>query len=374
MKLGKTAATVAMKGDGYYSQSTRGAKDVIDNAVAMLIEATAAISEPASGQPLHIADFGAADGGTSKKAIHNTVAALRKRFPARQIKVTYTDLPSNDYSNLFKNMLGLTDDQESNYMDDFSGVFLNAIGIGFHRQLMPDASLDIGFSATAMHYVSEKPCEIEDHVHMVGASGATLEAYAKRAAQDWENILLARAKELRPGGRLVFMNFGKDEQGRYLGHTGGVNMFDTFYALWSDMHDEGLITDAEHKNASFSQYYRSVEEFCAPFNDSNSAVSKAGLKLVSHRTGMIKCPYRAAFEAANGTMTNRDFARSYVPTLRSWSETVFLNALDTGRDIAEQAELVDTFYQRYEDRVCENPDGHAMDYVHCYLSIESISD
>ena len=31
MNLGKTAATVAMKGDGYYSQSTRGAKDVIDN-------------------------------------------------------------------------------------------------------------------------------------------------------------------------------------------------------------------------------------------------------------------------------------------------------------------------------------------------------
>ena len=149
-------------------------------------------------------------------------------------------------------------------------------------------------------------------------------------------------------------------------------MFDTFYALWSDMHDEGLITDAEHKNASFSQYYRSVEEFCAPFNDSNSAVSKAGLKLVSHRTGLIKCPYNAAFEAANGTMSNRDFARSYVPTLRSWSETVFLNALDTKREAALRAELVDLFYQRYEDRVCENPDGHAMDYVHCYLAIEKV--
>ena len=372
MKPGNTAATVAMKGGGYYSQSTRGAKDVIDNAVAMLIEATEAIAQPPKGHPLHIADFGAADGGTSKKAIHKTVATLRTRFPDRQIKVTYTDLPSNDYSNLFKNMLGLTDDQDNNYIDDFSGVFLNAIGIGFHRQLMPDASLDIGFSATAMHYVSEKPCEIEDHVHMVGASGATLDAYAKRATHDWENILLARAKELRPGGRLVFMNFGKDEQGRYLGHTGGVNMFDTFYALWSDMHDEGLITDAEHKNASFSQYYRSVEEFCAPFNDSNSAVSKAGLKLVSHRTGLIKCPYNAAFEAANGTMSNRDFARSYVPTLRSWSETVFLNALDTKREAALRAELVDLFYQRYEDRVCENPDGHAMDYVHCYLAIEKV--
>ena len=56
--------------------------------------------------------------------------------------------------------------------------------------------------------------------------GATLAAYTERAAKDWENILLGRARELVPGGRLVFMNFGKDEQGRYLGGTGGIDMFD----------------------------------------------------------------------------------------------------------------------------------------------------
>jgi len=373
MSVGKTAATVAMKGGGYYSQSTRGAKDVIDNAVNMLIDATAAIAEPPDGFPIHIADFGAADGGTSKKAIRGTIAALRQRFPNRQIEVTYTDLPSNDYSNLFKNMLGLTDDQENNYLEEFDGVFVNAVGIGFHRQLLPDASLDIGFSATAMHYVSEKPCEIDDHVHMVGASGATLEAYAKRAAKDWENILLARASELRTGGRLVFMNFGKDDEGRYLGNTDGVNMFDTFSALWAAMRDEGIITTVEYRDASFSQYYRTKEEFCAPFKDENSVVCKAGLKLISAETGVIKCPYQAAFEVASGAMSNRDFARSYVPTLRSWSETVFLNALNPERGPQERANIVDTFYQRYEDLVAESPAGHAMDYVHCYIAIEKVT-
>jgi len=129
------------------------------------------------------------------------------------------------------------DNGQASYLDEFQDVFVNAIGIGFHRQLLPDASLDIGFSATAMHYVSEKPCEIENHVHMVGATGPTLVAYAERAATDWENILLARARELRPGGRLVFMNFGQDGQGRYLGNTGGVNMFDTFHQIWTAMRD-----------------------------------------------------------------------------------------------------------------------------------------
>ena len=31
------------------------------------------------------------------------------------------------------------------------------------------------------------------------------------------------------------------------------------------------------------------------------------------------------------------------------------------------AVLVDMFYDRYAQRVAASPDGHGMDYVHCYL-------
>ena len=211
----------------------------------MLMEAVAALPAPEPGQPIRIADFGAADGGTSKKAMHDTVTAIRARFPDKQIVVTYTDLPSNDYSVLFKNMLGLSEEPELSYLTKFPGVFVAACGVGFHRQLLPDATLDMGFSATAMHYISEKPCEITTHVHMVGANAAERAQFAKRAEQDWTNILLARAKELRPGGRLVFMNFGIDEEGRYLGHTVEANMFDAYDRLWKGLRDEGRLTAAE---------------------------------------------------------------------------------------------------------------------------------
>ncbi len=361
-----------MKGGGYYSESTRGAKDVIDNASNMLQDAIQAIPEPPHGDAVRIADYGAADGGTSQQAIKDLISSIRARFPGRQVLVTYTDLPSNDFSMLFKNMLGIGSETGASYLTEFDDVFVHACGIGFHRQLLPDNTLDIGFSATAMHYVSEKPCEIEDHVHMVGTSGAARDAFARRAASDWENILLARAQELRPGGRLVIMNFGIDEEGRYLGSTDGVNMFDTFDALWKDMRDEGLITAKEYIDATFSQFYRTKEEFCAPLLDETSDVYKAGLRLISAHTGMVRCPYRAAFEASNGEMSTRDFAISYIPTLRSWSETVFANGLDDARPAEERAALVDTFYQRYEDLVAENPDGHAMDYIHCYLAIEKV--
>ena len=239
---------------------------------------------------------------------------------------------------------------------------------------MPDASLDIGFSATAMHYISEKPCPIGNHVHMVGASEETLAAYAEQARQNWNDLLVARAKELRPGGRLVMLNFGIDEEGRYLGNTGGVNMFNTFASIWKGMRDEDIISREEFINTSFPQYDRTVEEFCAPFKDNDSPVYQAGLRLVSAKTGVVGCPYRRAFDEAGSAMSAREFAESYVPTLRSWSEAVFLSGLDETRPMEERHQIVDTFYQRYEDRVAAYPSGHAMDYVHCYLAVEKTAD
>jgi SAM-dependent methyltransferase len=357
-----------MKGGGYYSQSTRGAKDVIDNASGMLLDAVVALPEPRPGDPVSIADFGAADGGTSKRAIRAVVAAVRNRWPDRQIAVTYTDLASNDWSQLFKSMQGL-DGSADSYWTEFPEVFVSGVGIGFHHQLLPDSSLDLGFSATAMHYVSERPCDIPDHVHHVGASGPALAAFDAQAAKDWERILLARAAELRPGGRLVVMSFGKDEDGHYLGNTGGVNMFDRFHQHWFAMADEGLITPEEYSAGTFAQVYRTPDAFAAPLTDPSSPVSKAGLRLVSAHTAVVPCPYRAAFDA-DPDMDAATFAVSYIPTLRSWSETVFLNALDRGRPERERADLVDRFYRRYQDDVAANPDGHAMDYVHTYLVIE----
>ena len=55
------------------------------------------------------------------------------------------------------------------YQSNHKNVFVHECGTGFHRQLMVAASLNLGISAKAMHYLSEKPCEIKDNVQMVSA-------------------------------------------------------------------------------------------------------------------------------------------------------------------------------------------------------------
>ena len=62
--------------------------------------------------------------------------------------------------------------------------------------------------------------------------------------------------------------------GRFLGNTGGHSMFDRFYHHWSRQMREGLITEDEFHNTTFSQHYRTVEEFTRPFRNKNSKVNQ----------------------------------------------------------------------------------------------------
>ena len=161
-----TQNVLSMKGDGYYSKKTAGAKNAIDSIQKILEKSIPSLPNK---EILRFADFGAADGGTSQELWYNLINLLRTMGDNRVIEMLYTDLASNDFSTLFKNMQGMHGEKDLAYQKIFDNVFVHGCGTGFHQQLLATDSLSLGFSATAMHYVSEKPCQIKNHVHMVGA-------------------------------------------------------------------------------------------------------------------------------------------------------------------------------------------------------------
>lgn len=354
---------VAMTRGGAYSLATLGAKHVIDGAWPLVRDAIEQIPDRA-GSAFTFSDMGTADGGTSLGMIGDAIAAIRVRFPQRDVQIVYTDQPRNDYNAIFQMVHGLTG--QSSYLDRFDNVQVLASATSFYEPILPNGVLDLGFSATAMHWLSRKPCDIPDHVQAVGASGESLVAFQAQAAQDWEAILLCRARELAAGGRLVMVNFGVDEEGRYLGNTGGVNMFDTFNEIWRGFVADGTVTEAEYEEMTLPQYYKTVDEFRAPLDDASSEVRKAGLSVEHCETRVVSCPYAADFQAHGDAAR---FAADYVPTLRSWSAATFRNGLSPNRSDAERDRIIDAFYGTYEAMVREAPEGHAMDYVHVYLTI-----
>jgi len=360
------ADNITMSGGGVYSLATAGAKDVIDHATPRVLAALAGIDVPESHWSF--SDMGCADGGTSLDLWRKVARVTRERSQS-DIQITYADQPRNDFNALVQILHGLTNFKT--YRQEQSNLHVLASGSSFYEPIVPEGTLDLGFSATAMHWLSRKPCDIPDHVHMVGAGGEVLSKFQEQARSDWESILLHRARELKPGGKLVMANFCRDENGYYLGNTGGENMFDNFNHLWCELRDSEVISQQEYAAMTLPQYYNTVEEFSAPFKNENSTVVKAGLTLDSIETGIIRCPYKKAFRQHGDA---KKFAAEFIPTIRSWNESIYFGGLSDQRPYDERKELIDNFYETYEKRVAEAPDNHAMDYVHAYITISKNSE
>jgi SAM-dependent methyltransferase len=357
-----------MSGGGVYSLATIGAKHVIDAATPMVLEAIESLPLESFADGFTLSDMGTADAGTSMAMITRAIDCVSARAPQAPISVVYADQPRNDFNALIANVYGLG--AFESYLERRADIYPLVSGTTFYKQILPAATLDIGFSATAMHWLSAKVCNLTNHVQAVGAEGAELEAFRRQAHRDWRQILLHRARELKPGGKLVLINFARDAKGRYLGNTGGVNMFDNFNRIWLDFLAEQRISRAEYDNMTLPQYYNTVEEFSAPLQDSGDAVYQAGLRLEHIETRIVKCPYAESFREHGDAAR---FAEEYIPTIRSWNESIFFNALSSDRSVEERRQIIEDYYGTYRDQVAGNPTGHAMDYVHAYMVISKVS-
>ncbi len=358
---------VTMSGGGLYSLATRGAKDVIDLATPRVLEAIQQLDLTRESERFTMADMGCADGGTSLNLIRCILREVQKLSPDIQSTVVYTDQTGNDYNALVQIVHGRT--RFRTWFGEIEQAWPTFSGLSFYLQCVPNHTLDLIFSATAMHWLSTLPCCLAEHVHMVGATGQAAAAFSQQGRTDWETILLNRARELRPGGRMVLVNFCRDAEGRYLGNTGGVNMFDTFNEIWQSFLADGRIREDEYHHMTLPQYYRTMEEFSAPLVDPNSACYQAGLRLDSIETRVVPCPFAKQFEQ-DGKV--RHFADGLIPTMRSWSQSIFFAGLDAARPTEERSEIMTDYYGEYHRRILDDPRGHGMDYVHAYMTISRL--
>ena len=117
------------------------------------------------------------------------------------------------------------------------------------------------------------------------------------------------------------------------------------------------------------QYYKDLGEFTRPLTDPGDPVHQAGLRLERAETRVVPCPFAAEFRRKGDAAA---FAKAYIPTLRSWTESSFFAGLDPARPMEERRRIIDGYYADYERRVRQAPEGHGMDYVHAYLTIARV--
>src|SRR5262245_55769819 len=146
MRANETAGFMAMKGAGYYSKATTGARDVIEAATPLILAAVDRMGPKDDATPFRAADIGCADGGTSVGMWTQVLGHVRAVVPSRPIEMFYCDLPRNDFSQVFRMMHGQTDIES--YYAKIPEVYPFASGTSFHQAIFPRGRLDLAFSAT----------------------------------------------------------------------------------------------------------------------------------------------------------------------------------------------------------------------------------
>jgi hypothetical protein len=257
--LPEFAAPTAMEGDGRYNRNSHVQAAGISPAFSLLEKAAHAIPIPAGSQPIVLADYGSSQGRNSLAPIRAAIAALRERTGlGREISVIHTDLPQNDFCALFQT---LNTDPDS-YLLTESAVFTSAVGRSYFQQILPSASVSLGWSSWAVQWLSRVPCPIPDQVQVAFShDAAARQAFARQAADDWRTFLTARGQELAPGGKLVVLTMARDEMGDF----GYGPLLHAMYASLLDLVDAGIVSAEEARRMAIPTVGRRREDFLAPF-------------------------------------------------------------------------------------------------------------
>jgi hypothetical protein len=249
---------------GSYTAGSRLQAAGLRRAITLFEQAADVVPIPRSPRPIVIADYGAATGHNSILPIGAAIARLRARTrPEHSVLVTHTDVPENDFTELFRT---LSDDPDT-YLKKDHASFASAVGRSFYTQILPSNSVNLAWSSWSIQWLGRVPMPVPDHVVVSRSEDADVgNAYAKRAAHDWHEFIAFRGRELCPGGRLVVMTLATGEDGEF----GYRPLLDAMMETLVELGARNLVTEDELHEMTVPIVGRRERDFRSPFAPSGS--------------------------------------------------------------------------------------------------------
>jgi hypothetical protein len=341
MSNDQIAPSGGMEGGGAYNRHASLPARGGAFAVPHLENAARVATLDLAGGPIVIADYGSSQGRNSFAPMRAAITALRARVgPERQILVYHQDLPVNDFNALFE---ALANDPLS-YAADLPNVFPCAIGRSFYQQVLPSNHVHVGWCSYAAMWISRIPAQIPGHFFALASTGAVRAAFLEQGARDWERFLSLRAAELRPGGRLIVVVPGANDDGTSAFH----DIMDRANATLADMVDEGAIAAGEREKMALGVWPRRRRDLLEPFDGDGQ---HDGLTVEHCETNILPDAAWADFERdgdkeALATKHALFFRTIFAPTLAG----ALKRGADPKRRLAFLAQLESGLRRRLADR------------------------
>jgi hypothetical protein len=327
-----------MEGHGVYSEHSLAQHSAGEYGFPALGRAVEAVASSLVDAPVVvIADFGAAGGRNELTPLGLSISGLRERGIAAPVTVVHTDIATNDFTTLFE-----TVEHDPHTYLSAPDVFAFAAGRSFYERIFPSSTVALGWSAIAVHWLSDVPAPLVGHVYCTFASGATRQAWAEQSAADWHAFLAARTEELRPGAQLVVVGGAARDDGS----SGADALMDALNDAIRTEVDGGALTQAEYDGMNVPTWNRSLADFRTPFEDG----SVPGLLLEESELQSLPDPYLAAFRASGDAAA---FGEAVSTFLRAFTEPSLFGALD--RPSAERQAIADRVYASVRERAAADP-------------------
>jgi SAM dependent carboxyl methyltransferase len=332
----------AMEGKGAYNRNAAIPASGGALAIPLLEKAAQQISLETGDRPIVVADYGSSQGRNSFAPMRAAIAALRVRAGRqRPIFVCHTDLPANDFSEMF----ALLESDPESYLQGEPQVFPYAIGRSFYRSLFPLGHVDLGWSSYAAVWLSQIPVQIPDHFFIPCSTGAVRAEFDRQAAQDWEAFLTLRAAELRAGGRLVIVLPALDHDGT----IGFASMMNHANAELFALVTGGAITAEERARMTIAACPRREQDLLEPF-----ARDGRFQGLVVEHSSTLSVPDPAWIEFQRG-----GDAAAFASKRAGFFRAVFVpsmsQALAPTRDAEERQIFADQLEEGVGRRIARNP-------------------
>src|SRR5262249_18504080 len=140
----------------------------------------------------------------------------------------------------------------NSYLKGQSNIFASGTASSFYGSVLPPQQVDLGWCASAAHWLSCIPTYIRDHFCPPGITAEVREIYHAQAASDWQKFLTLRGLELRPSGRLVIVLPALGEDGCF----GEEPIIDAANDCLSDLVTDGFVLQDERERMVVPGYCR----------------------------------------------------------------------------------------------------------------------
>ena len=153
-------------GDASYVKYSSGQANINAELRPMLADAIAKYAELPTSGPIRVADLGCSVGANAlgfADCITKAVIAKASTGRVPEVQYFFSDLPSNDFNNLFLSLAPLQCSDDETVAAKMRNYFAAAVPGSFYDRLFPENSLHVVMSAWSMHWLSHVSAPIIHH-------------------------------------------------------------------------------------------------------------------------------------------------------------------------------------------------------------------